>query len=160
MHYEQIDDILKRDRAVTPLFVSEVGGAPNPKLVEGKVVTLSDSEDDLLEWSPSDNDDDLHPPASGQKIPTYISSPDPQTPIKKGESKGGTGIKALKRKRKTTAEEAIENIAERRLFCEQRRLDYERDRDKKALELMREKEQNRHEEEMAKWRVLERKYNL
>lgn len=93
MHYEQIDDILKRNRAVTPLFVSEVGGAPNPKLVEGKVVTLSDSEDDLLEWSPSDNDDDLHPPAGGQKIPTCISSHDSQTPIKKGESKGGMGVK-------------------------------------------------------------------
>ncbi|KAH0603954.1 uncharacterized protein H6S33_006985 [Morchella sextelata] len=154
-HYEQIDDILRRDRAVTPLFVSETGGDSNLEFVNGEKLNsfLSDnSEGEEIHWSASDTENP-HPPAGGKKLPTLKESP-----LKKGETRGD-GVKALKRKR-GGAEDAIETIAQKRIDFEKTRLEFERERDERTFKLMEEREKNRHEETMARWRLMERKFDL
>ncbi|KAI5840122.1 hypothetical protein DFP73DRAFT_529577 [Morchella snyderi] len=144
-HYEQIDDILRRDRAVTPLFVSEAGGDSNFEFVNGEKLNsfLSDnSEGEEIHWSASDTENP-HSPAGGKKLPALKESP-----LKKGETRGD-GVKALKRKR-GGAKDAIETIAQKRIDFEKTRLEYEREKDERTFKLMEECEKSRHEETMAR----------
>lgn len=120
LHYEQIDDILRRNMAVTLLFVSEAGGDSNLQFVNGEKLNsfLSDgSEGEEIHWSGSDTENP-HTPPGGKKLPNQKESP-----LKKGETRGG-GMKAFKRKR-GGAEDAIETIAQKRIDFEKSRLEYE-----------------------------------
>lgn len=171
-HYEQIDDILKRDCAVTPLFVAESGGTSGPiHFVNGvRQKKSADSQweaEDFAErpvslgFSDEEDENDAHPPAGGQKTPLSSQSNTGGTAMensmRKGESKG-TGLRALKRKRSTTVENAIESIAEKRIMFERTRFEYEKERDEKNFRLMELREQNRHQGAMARWKLMEKKF--
>lgn len=162
-HYEQIDDILKRDKSITPLFVSEVGGDTVVEFINGERQQEEEEEEEDnnvdLDWTPTDDEDsDVHPPAGGQKIPKPKSTPS-NIPIKKGESKG-VGAKGLKKRKHSAAEDAMEGIQEKRIRFEKKRLQYERERDDKNFRFLRKKEDNRHEESLLRFRLLEKKIEL
>lgn len=152
--YEQIDDILRRDKSVTPLYISEVGGEEGMEFVEG-VRQQDVSVVSEIDWVASDleEDDDVHPPAGGSKLPVRKDD------RKKGETKG-IGAGALKKRKASAMEDKFDSIHKQRMAFEEKKLIYEKERDERSFALMKQKEDNRHEESLIRLRLMEQKTAL
>ncbi|KAI5803107.1 hypothetical protein EDC01DRAFT_627915 [Geopyxis carbonaria] len=141
-YYEEMDDILRRDKSFTPFYVSESGATRGSvTIIEGKIVDLDLSSDD-------END---HPPAGGKK-----------QPLRRGETvpSGSESKKAIKKQKLTGSEAAINSFHENTINLDKERLQYEKDRDEQDRRFAREKDERFHEREMRRLQLQEQEYEL
>ena len=105
----------------------------------------------LVEESEKEEFDDLdiveteHPPAGGSK-----------NPRKRGRT-GGSGKKAIKKKKISSEEEVFRTVQQERLAFERERFQYAIQRDEAQQQLSERREANRHEEVLMRIRLLEKR---
>ncbi|KAI5780790.1 hypothetical protein EDC01DRAFT_633060 [Geopyxis carbonaria] len=144
-YYEEMDDILRRDKSFTPFYVSESGAIKGSHtIIEGEVVDLNSSSDDEY---------DLHPPAGGKK-----------QPLRRGETvsnaAGSESKRAIKKTKLTGPEAAIKSFHDTTISLDKERLQYEKDRDEQDRRFAREKDERFHEREMRRLQLQEQEYEL
>lgn len=154
-YFEELEDILQRDKSYTPHYVSETSGTTHLQLynngrdssqVNDTQLTTSTQVDD----TDNDDDDDDHPPTGGQK-----------NSLKRGQSSGKGGSTGLKkRKTSNSGEELVREQQAARLKLDTARFGYERERDAADRELLKKREGSRHEESLVKLNLLTRKIEL
>ncbi|KAI5777439.1 hypothetical protein EDC01DRAFT_635798 [Geopyxis carbonaria] len=137
-YYEEMDDILRRDKSFTPFYVSESWGKSSLTIIEGEIIDLSDDENE-------------HPPAGGKK-----------QPLRRGETTaaGSEGKKAIKKQKLSGPEAAIKTFHDNTISLDKERLQYEKDRDEEDRRFAREKDERFHEREMRRLQLQEQEYKL
>lgn len=169
--FDQIDEILQKDKAITPPYASESGGPAHIEERDSQLeveindtfLSLEDHDDELdntlhLEEE-VDDQDVLHPPAGGRKNPKRKSAPDSPSTTR--------GSKGLKRQRPNAVQEITERLHNDRMDIEERRLKLEQVRDDRQYKLalerektIRERDQRRHEENAQRMKLSELKMKV
>ncbi|KAI5847644.1 hypothetical protein DFP73DRAFT_630099 [Morchella snyderi] len=152
-YFEELDDVLIRDKSYNPHYVSKTGGPlplqvfngnsqqSMPTIPEDKPVTDKDNPDGL----------EFHPPARGQK-----------NSLKRRESASGSGkhTGAIKGLKKSSGEEISRDYPVARLDFERELFVYEKKRDSGDLKLLEKKEENRHLETMCRFDSMIKKMEM
>ena len=157
-YYEEIQEILQKDKSFTPLAVSETGKGRSKTYYHGLEVEkgwaseCSDigEEDSERQETEDDEATSTHPVMGGRKNPEKRKSKlsEPATP------------KALARKKLSAADALLQGIASQRLSHEKEEFEYVKQRDEADRELQKMMEENRSAERIQGLALLEAQIHL
>ena len=157
-YYEEIKEILQKDKSFTPLAVSETGKGRSKRFHYGLEVEqewaseFSDIGEGDSERQETEDDEatSTHPAMGGRKNPekSKSKSTDPAT------------SKALARKKPSATDALLQGIASQRLAHEKEEFEYVKQRDEADRELQKMMEENRSAERMQRLALMEAQIHL